>query len=320
MSTSRDPDRLIHSFLLEGEDELFDQVYDRVRARIEDKPQRVVIGSWRMPIMNKIVGYGLAAAAVVAVVLIGAQLIGSPGDNTGGPGGDSSPTPEASAADPTPESTPESTPVWSGIPAGPVVVNTSDGDPLQVSVDITAPGWNALQEFDGLTKNDDSLDAPETVGGVFLAWVWPAGAVFNVYGDACQWSTTVPETPATTPAEIAAAFVAQAQTEASTPVDVTVGGYAGTTVTLQVPLSYDVPGASREERFAACDDNEFVFYGSGDEAIERNAQGAGQIDELWILDVEGSIVILDAGYGPATPAELVDEMRAFVESATFEAP
>ena len=56
-------------------------------------------------------------------------------------------------------------------------------------------------------------------------------------------------------------------------------------------------------------------------AIEaRNAQGAGQVDELWILDVAGRIVILDAAYGPAVPAQLVDEMRALAASATFEVP
>ena len=53
-----------------------------------------------------------------------------------------------------------------------------------------------------------------------------------MYGDPCQWSTTIPETPATTPDEIAAAFAAQASTDATAPVDVTVGGFAGKAVTL----------------------------------------------------------------------------------------
>ena len=65
------------------------------------------------------------------------------------------------------------------------------------------------------------------------------------------------------------------------------------------------------------DNLKMTFMGS----IEaRNAQGAGQVDELWILDVAGRIVILDAAYGPAVPAQLVDEMRALAASATFEVP
>ena len=45
----------------------------------------------------------------------------------------------------------------------------------------------------------------------------------------------------------------------------------------------------------------------------------GQVDELWILDVDGAVVIIDAMYRSDTPAELVEEMRAIAESATFVA-
>ena len=64
MTASRDPDRLIHAFLLEGEEQLQDQVYDAVRAEIEQKRQRAVFGPWRTPTMNKFVTIGLGAAAV----------------------------------------------------------------------------------------------------------------------------------------------------------------------------------------------------------------------------------------------------------------
>jgi hypothetical protein len=258
--------------------------------------------------MNKILTFGLGAAAVVAVLFVGAQLLGSP---SGGPGAD--PT-----ATPTPEPTPTPS-AWSGIPAGAFVISD---DEVRVTVDVAAPGWSPYREFQGVGRDDDGLDAPETVGVLLLAWAWPAGTEFNVFGDPCQWHTTSPETPATTPDEIAAAFAGQAQTEATAPVDVTVGGYAGKAVTLRVPMSYEVPGATREEEFGDCDDDAFAYYGVASDEIshERNAQGPGQIDELWILDVDGSIVILDAAYSPATPADVVEELRALAESATFEAP
>ena len=324
MTASRDPDRLIHHFLLEGEEQLQDQVYDAVRAEIEQKSQRVVIGRWRMPILNRIVGFGLAAAAVVAAVLIGSQLLGSPAPSVGGPGVEPTFTPEASVAEPTPEPTSSSS-AWTGSPEGPLVVTGSDG-PVQVTVNIASSGWFPLREFDAVGKDDDGLDAPEHVGAALLAWAWPAGTGFNVYGNPCQWSTTIPETPATTPDEIAAAFAAQASTDATAPVDVTVGGFAGKAITLHVPMSFDLPNASRDEKFADCDDGTFAFYGvegeTGGETTGngRTAQGAGQIDELWILDVDGSIVILDGGYSPATPTDLVEELRTLAESATFEAP
>ncbi len=56
---------------------------------------------------------------------------------------------------------------------------------------------------------------------------------------------------------------------------------------------------------------------SSDDA--RFHQGPGQIDEVWVVDVDGTLIFFDAGYFAATPAEYVEEMRAMVESATFEA-
>ena len=49
MTASRDPDRMIHAFLREDAGRLDDQVYDAVRAEIDRKRQRVVIGPWRVP-------------------------------------------------------------------------------------------------------------------------------------------------------------------------------------------------------------------------------------------------------------------------------
>lgn len=271
--------------------------------------------------MNAMLKFGLAAAVLVAAVLIGANLFGTP-SNTGGPG----PEPTSTAAPtPTAEPTPTSTP-WSGLPAGPFDVTGSDGSvdggEVRTVVEITSPGWTAIPELDYVYKDDDGLDAPQTVGGGLIAWTFPAGTEFLVYEDPCRWASAVPETPATTPGEIATAFLAQAETGATEPADITVGGYAGKAVTVTVPMSYEVDGATREEEFGDCDEDQFAFYGivGEDSAVVRNAQGPGQVDELWILDVDGSIVILDLVSSPATPADLVAEIRALAESATFEVP
>jgi len=101
MTESRDPDRLIRAFLDEGEEQLDDRVYDTVRASIEQKRQRAVFGPWSTPTMNKFLTIGLGAAAVVVAVLIGAQLLGSPGGGTGtqpSPSQESTATPEPSTS------------------------------------------------------------------------------------------------------------------------------------------------------------------------------------------------------------------------------
>ena len=105
-----------------------------------------------------------------------------------------------------------------------------------------------------------------------------------MYGDPCQWSSTRPDTPATTVDEIVAALAAQASRDASEPVDITLDGYAGKTITLHVP--------DDAVDFDDCDDGSFGYWASidpefGDDGVEpvpACTRRPGQIDELWILD------------------------------------
>ena len=59
--------------------------------------------------------------------------------------------------------------------------------------------------------------------------------MWYVYVDPCPWASTTPNTPATTVDEIVTGLAAQASRDAAAPVNVTVGGYAGTQITLPVP-------------------------------------------------------------------------------------
>ena len=311
MNAHRDPDRLVRAFLMEGQTELADQVYDAVRATIEDTRQRAVIGPWRLPVMNKPVPIGLGAAAVVVALVIGTQLLGP--SAPGGVGSAPSTTP---AATPSPSAAPSvATPsAAGGLPVGPfeIVDMGATNAAVRILATIPASGWRSHPEFGGLSKGDEA-DPPEAA---LLAWSWPAGTSFFVYGDPCRWKSTAPATPATTVDAIAAALAAQATRDASAPTDVTIGGHAGKRVTLHVPD--DSP--TRAEAFKDCDQQTFASYGTGtaDSEPARTHQGPGQVDELWILDVDGAFVILDAMYRPDTPAELVEELRAVAESATFE--
>jgi hypothetical protein len=120
MTTPRDPDRLIHAFLVDGAEQLQDQVYDVVRAEIEHKRQRVVLGPWRVPAMSKLIPIGLGAAAVIAVLFFGSQFIGSPSSNVGG----------APSAEPTTSPSPA--------PIGGTVQYQMDGGPA--TTEVTAIG------------------------------------------------------------------------------------------------------------------------------------------------------------------------------------
>ena len=304
MNVRRDPDRLIHTFLLEGEEELQDQVYDAVRAEIERKRQRAIFGPWRTPIMNKIVAFGLAAAAVVAVVLIASQLLGSPGGGVGG-----QPTLTATA-----EPTPEPTPSPSSEADSETSLVIADGqadDPEDAypPLTVTLPAGWGIDDGTGVLVNG-SADPPD---GSFVMIF--AEREYWVYGDPCQWSTTRPDTPSTTVDEVVVALTAQASRDATAPVDITVDGYAGKSITLHVP---------DDAAFDECDDGNFGSWASidpefGDDGVSpsRHAQAPGQVDTLYILDLDGVIMIIDTSYYAETPAENVAALEAIVESGSF---
>lgn len=254
--------------------------------------------------MNRSVIIGLGAAAVVIVaLLVGSRLFGSPASNVGGPGVEPSPTPQASA-------TPSQTPPEGGLPEGPFLVQDAGAlaDAPRITVTIPAPGWTSLPGFGGLAKGPDE-DPPQSA---MLLWAWPAGTTFQVFEDPCHWASAE-RTNASTVDELAAALAAQPSRDASDPVVVTVGGYAGKHVTLHVPEDWD-PSSND------CDQGNFASYGVNGGEPARYHQGPGQIDEFWILDVDGAFAILNAMYRPDTPPELVEELRSIAESATFEAP
>jgi hypothetical protein len=44
------------------------------------------------------------------------------------------------------------------------------------------------------------------------------------------------------------------------------------------------------------------------------------VDRLWILDVDGQTLVVDAAYGPETPTTVRNELMAVVETLEFVAP
>ena len=78
MTAPHDLDRQLDAFLQDGPTELPDPSFDAVRDRIETTRQRVVIGPWRMPDMNKFVPFGLGTAAVVVALVVGIQFLRPP--------------------------------------------------------------------------------------------------------------------------------------------------------------------------------------------------------------------------------------------------
>jgi hypothetical protein len=305
VSTDPETTRIVRSWLDQGVTQLPDRVLDAVLDQVPATSQRRA--TWwparRISTMNTTLKFGLAAVVVAVAALIGINYLGNA--NVGGPGFDTAtPTPQPTA---TPEPTP--TPIPQGLlPQGPHVLTDGvpiDGIPtLPTTVTIPASDWYGEPGGAILTK-DDSADAPDGAGMiVFFGYLY-------VYGDPCQWSTTRPAMPATTVDELVAALAAQASRDATEPVDVTVGGYAGKSITLHVP---------DDAVFATCDSGTFGSWGvPGDDASPfRYHQDPGQIDTVYILDVDGTLAVIDTAYYAGTPQTVVDELEAIVESVSFD--
>ena len=307
-ASDRDVTRAIRSWLNEDRHEDVSRIAGAVLDHVETTRQRRA--TWwpagKAQTMNKFVALAAGAAAVVVAVVIGIQLLGppAPGGVGGGPSAEPSPAavPSLSAAEPSPS-------IEADLDEGPFLYSDEQG----MTLTIPAPGWSrGAEKF--LVKNANE----QPPDGAYVIGPWTGEEASHIPGDPCQWLSTMPDTPATTVDEIVAALASQASRDASEPVDITVDGHAGKSITLHVPD--DIAYANGE--FTNCDQEQggtraFCTFGSATDCHMWNAQGPGAIDELWILDVDGRILIMDGAYYAQTPAEHVDELQAILGSMSF---
>jgi hypothetical protein len=237
MTTSPDPDRLIRAFLAEGDEILQDRMYDVVRAEIEQKPQRAHIGPWRISTMSRSLAIGAAALAVLAVVVIGTQLLGSPA-NFGG-GGDATPTPEPTAtAEPSAElsaapSPAAAFPTWyppaavaDANGAGILAAGSHETVAFSPGFTLSVPeGWvNAYDEANYFTLFPDT----PANQAQFVASDDPAQVVFmGVHPTPWFTCESLEDNRGASAADMVAAASADEVLAVSDAVDVTIGGLTG---------------------------------------------------------------------------------------------
>jgi len=155
--------------------------------------------------------------------------------------------------------------------------------------------------------------------GVIGVSVWD---VVQVPSDPCHWQGHM-TTPAPTVDDLVRALVAQPTRNATTPTVVTFAGYAGKYLEWSVPKDMVVTG---DADFDGCDSwpdsdlRDFVSWLSTTGDGERYQQVAGQVDRLWVLDVEGKRLVIDATYSPdTTDADRAEQVQV-LESLRFGAP
>jgi hypothetical protein len=310
MSTDRDvTSRIVRSWLHEDAHEDADRILNLVLDQIDTAPQRRA--GWlarRFPPMNS--NFVRVAAVVAAVVVIAVVAFNYlPGSDT--PGGEPSTSPKPSAAEPSVE---PSTTAWTGLPEGPYLLADGQGDTPEtahppLTVTIPGPGWNTGEQGNpegvGILLNDWNDGGAGGAGMIIFA-----SGEYLVYGDPCNWATTIPDTPVTTVDEFVAALTSQPSRDASEPVDITLGGYTGKSITLHIPDDAD---------FSQCDEGTFGSWDCGNTGDTPCGfhSGPGETDIEYILDVDGLLVAWHTGYEAGASADVVTELEAIVQSANF---
>jgi hypothetical protein len=135
--------------------------------------------------------------------------------------------------------------------------------------------------------------------------------VTNLVGDACDDHAPAVPPVGPTVEDLAAALSELAPFEVVVPAsDVTLFGYQGKHLVLRVP--------DRVGGFGGCVDGElhsWIAPGLGDSAFSGyNGPEAGLTEEFWILDVNGTRLVVVAGMSPDAPAEWIAERQAIIDS------
>jgi hypothetical protein len=228
--------------------------------------------------MNNTVRFALVATAVVVVAFVGMRFL-IQGDNRGG-----SPEPSPTVV-PTPQATATVGPTASSI-------SIREISPIRINLALPA-GWN--QRGWNVAKNDALLG------------VWP---VQNVYGDPCQWDGSLLDPPIGPSVDDLATALAEQPQRDATSTDVTLDGYDGKLVRMSMPADINP---------SDCDGGMFATWSeAGSDSPSRFTQGAGTIDTIYILDVNGTRVVIDAFYLPSTSAADVSELEQIIASISIQ--
>ncbi len=183
------------------------------------------------------------------------------------------------------------------------VVGAPSNDTTYPSYSVEVPaGWSMTGPF--------VIRVPPEVMGLS---VWDA---IQVPTDPCRWQSTM-TTPGPTVDDLVNALVAQRTRDASTPTEATLAGYKGMYLEWSVPA--DMVDGEKCDPWPDNGYRDFVsFLGVGDS--ERYQQMANQVDRLWVLDVNGRRLVVDATYSPdATDAQKA-ELDQVAESLMFDKP
>lgn len=283
----RNLEQLLDAWLEPGPTVAPARVTEAARLEIRSTRQPAALRGWpprRFPIMSNTMRIALATAAVAVAALLGYNYVIAP--NVGSSGLD----------DPTPTPTP--TPVLfddldDGNEVAPGTYLITEIEPFRITVTVP-DGWSNVR-----------------VPGL----VWGEGAVLgfwnldNLYADPCTpASGLLDPAPGPTVDDLVAAFNRVPGVVLSTPTDVTVDGFAGKQTDLRFSGS------------DGCIGEDAVLWPIGTTGDAAPAPGPGEVERLWIVDVNGDRLVIATTDASDATDEVRAELDAIFESVQIEGP
>jgi hypothetical protein len=305
MPTDRDVTRMVQTWLRKDEHESADRVLDNVLALLDTTPQRGPMWPARRNAdPNTVARWAIVAAAVLVVAVIGIYLL-----PTGGVG-------PAVTASPSPSPTPTPTPTVPPSPSAATLVpprglveigrHSFSQSGIAFSLDFTTSGWSSS----GVAVAPDGVNItkglpPDKNAAWLLSW-----SIDGVYADPCGHVPSPTLSPSA--ADLASAVATLPGAElVSGPTDVTLDGRVATFVSISIPED------------VACPPRSFLLWWDDADCdaegpCERWVTGLGETQYVWIFEIDGQHVWIEAEtYKDASPA-LVQEVQQIVESIRFE--
>jgi hypothetical protein len=275
----------IRSWLHEDRREDVSRIAASVLDQLDTTRQRRV--SWwpvrSAPTAPRVVGFGLAAVAVVALLVVGSQLL-----DRMAPGG--------LGADSTPTATPRMVPSAGALEPGAYRL----ADPAYTPVDlvVTVPAGWAMDSFRTFAKHP---------GGRMEVGLAP-DVVAQVYRDACGTDGALVDV-CPTAEDLIAALTAQRNVVVTGPTAVTLGGHPAQRLDLAVPSGLDL---------AACGGAESIRIWVNEAVPVAYMLSAGHAGSVYVADVDGHRVVIATDTGPDALAADVAERDAIVRSVRIE--
>jgi len=293
VSTDREVTRIVRSWLNEDRHEDAERVLNSVLTELDTILQRRSPWlAWRHLVMNNSVRLGLAAAAVVIVAFIGYQLVS--GSNVGSPG-PVEPPPPLPTATPAPSPTPAN---FADYPDGTALTPGSyvftHVEPLRVTFTVPS-GWEKGY-LDWVVFSVEGAKAR-------LAVV----SVDNLYVDPCQPELGLRD-PAVGPTvdDLVTAVGSVPGVTFSTPTDVTLAGFEGKY------LEYIQP-----DTFGECAADVLLWSVNQGSSADL-APAGGEVFRLWILDVNGTRLVISTSAPAGIPSGRVVELEAIIDSIRID--